>query len=311
MFARSTSLRPVTNALRVSRARPPQPRRFTSSAIQTLTDGFLDLAIALPYPPSLPPYSTTIILVTVASRLIFTVPFSVWAKNRQWKAENVVMPELQREIPQLNKQVIAGMKAAGYRGELVVARKERNKRLKQMADARKKDLLKQYGCTPLPTMLIPPITQLPLFVGFSMVLNRASHSPSVLDSEAFLTLTSLTHSDPTLTIPIVVGLITLANVETARWFASAAATQRQAKVEEWVAQRRAKGEMVLEPGRIVQSSLRFLSVARIIIAALVPGSIQIYWASSAAFGLVQSWVLDWWHARRTRIYRQSLPSSSR
>lgn len=120
-------------------------------------------------------------------------------------------------------------------------------------------------------MLIPPITQLPLFVGFSMVLNRASHSPSVLDSEAFLTLTSLTHSDPTLTIPIVVGLITLANVETARWFASAAATQRQAKVEEWVAQRRAKGEMVLEPGRIVQSSLRFLSVARIIIAALVPG----------------------------------------
>lgn len=159
MFARSTSLRPVTNALRVSRARPPQPRRFTSSAIQTLTDGFLDLAIALPYPPSLPPYSTTIILVTVASRLIFTVPFSVWvcdiyvgqshfssvdfahvqAKNRQWKAENVVMPELQREIPQLNKQVIAGMKAAGYRGELVVARKERNKRLKQMVMSQRND----------------------------------------------------------------------------------------------------------------------------------------------------------------------------
>ena len=120
-------------------------------------------------------------------------------------------------------------------------------------------------------MLIPPITQLPLFVGFSMVLNRASHPPTVLDSESFLTLTSLSHSDPTLTIPIVVGLITLANVETARWFASAAATQRQAKVDEWVKQRREKGEMVLEPGRIVQSSLRFLSVARIIIAALVPG----------------------------------------
>ncbi|KAI0732962.1 hypothetical protein C8Q72DRAFT_874028 [Fomitopsis betulina] len=300
MFARSTSLWPVTNALRVRRAHPPQPRKFTSSAIQTLTDGFLDLAIALPYPSSLPPYSTTVILVTVVSRLIITAPFSIWAKERQWKAENVVMPELKREMPELNKRVIADMQAVGYRGELEVARIERNKRLKEMADARKKELLELHGCTALPTMLTPAITQLPLFVGFTMILSRASHSPSVLDSEAFLTLTSLTYPDPTHTLPIVLGLITLANVDSARWFASEAVTQRQAKADEWVAQRRAKGETVLQPGRIIQSSLRSLAVGRIIIAALVPGSIQIFWVTSAAFGLVQSWVLDWWYARRTR-----------
>lgn len=166
-------------------------------------------------------------------------------------------------------------------------------------------------------MLTPAITQLPLFVGFTMILSRASHSPSVLDSEAFLTLTSLTYPDPTHTLPIVLGLITLANVDSARWFASEAVTQRQAKADEWVAQRRAKGETVLQPGRIIQSSLRSLAVGRIIIAALVPGvgppssadpafthescqSIQIFWVTSAAFGLVQSWVLDWWYARRTR-----------
>lgn len=36
------------------------------------------MAIALPLPPEWPAYSTTIILVTVVSRLAFTVPFSVW-----------------------------------------------------------------------------------------------------------------------------------------------------------------------------------------------------------------------------------------
>lgn len=42
------------------------------------------------------------------------------------------MPELKREMPELNKRVIADMQAVGYRGELEVARIERNKRLKEM-----------------------------------------------------------------------------------------------------------------------------------------------------------------------------------
>ena len=52
----------------------PGKRQFTSS----IYDGFLDLALALPWPSSFPPYSSTIILLTVASRLALTVPFSVW-----------------------------------------------------------------------------------------------------------------------------------------------------------------------------------------------------------------------------------------
>ncbi len=51
-------------------------RHFTDLAL----DGFLDLAIGLPWPSSFPPYSSTIILLTVASRLAFTVPFSVWVR---------------------------------------------------------------------------------------------------------------------------------------------------------------------------------------------------------------------------------------
>lgn len=57
-----------------------QPRR-TFVSLDFLKDGFLDLAIALPIPPSWPAYSTTIILCTVLTRLAFTVPFSVWVNS--------------------------------------------------------------------------------------------------------------------------------------------------------------------------------------------------------------------------------------
>ncbi len=97
-------------------------RQFTS-AIQ---DGFLDLAVALPWPVSFPPYSSTIILLTVVSRLALTIPFSVWvslvqtcyigrqphssqAKKRQWRVEELVIPSLKETRPLVEKQVVHEM----------------------------------------------------------------------------------------------------------------------------------------------------------------------------------------------------------
>lgn len=120
-------------------------------------------------------------------------------------------------------------------------------------------------------MLIPPVSQLPLFVGMSMVLSRASVSPTVLDSEAFLTLTSLSHGDPTLTIPIALGLITFANVDASRWFMTTEAIARERRIAEHNAKKQAAGDTVYEPRKIIQNALRTASVGRILIAALVPG----------------------------------------
>lgn len=52
-----------------------------TQSIQTLTNGFLDLAIALPYPLSFPPYASTIVLTTVLTRALFTLPFSIWVSK--------------------------------------------------------------------------------------------------------------------------------------------------------------------------------------------------------------------------------------
>ncbi|KAI0771571.1 60Kd inner membrane protein-domain-containing protein [Trametes elegans] len=304
MFSTRTSLSTLRPSFAAASRRPrrvvPPRRTFVSSTIHGLSEGFLDLAIALPYPPGWPPYSCTIILVTVVTRLALTVPFSVWAKNRQWRAENLVVPQLKSEMPAIHKQVQQDMKQAGFRGDKEAVIAEINKRSRVVAAARRKELLSKYKCSPIPTIAAPIVTQLPLFVGTSMVLSAASRAPTVLDSEAFFTLTSLAHPDATLTLPIMLGFITLANVESARWFVSAEVLEREQKVAQWTAERRARGERILEPRRIYQSSLRVMSVARILIAAMVPGSVQLYWVTSATFGLLQSWALDYWDMRRRK-----------
>ena len=55
-------------------------RTYVTTVVQYISGEFLDLAIALPYPLSWPPYASTIILTTVISRLVFTVPFSIWVR---------------------------------------------------------------------------------------------------------------------------------------------------------------------------------------------------------------------------------------
>lgn len=120
-------------------------------------------------------------------------------------------------------------------------------------------------------MAIPVLTQLPVFVFSSLVFSQLTQPPSVLDSETFLTLTSLVNPDPTVVIPVLIGMITFANVESAKWFVSDAQERREEKVEKWNAEKRARGEIVIAPKEIVQNALRVMSVGRILIAAVVPG----------------------------------------
>jgi len=180
--------------------------------------------------------------------------------------------------------------------------------------ARRNELFAKHRCRPWITMFVPPVTQLPLFMGSSMFLSRLSQPPTVFDSESFLTLTSLSHADPTAALPIALGIITLANVESSRWFISQPAKHRDEVEQKKIAGKRAQGQFVFETRKMVQSGLRLLSVGRILIGAVVPGvrsfaqwgfvsadyfqSVVLYWVSSATFGLFQSWVFDYWERQR-------------
>jgi inner membrane protein COX18 len=137
--------------------------------------------------------------------------------------------------------------------------------------ARRDQLFEEHACRPLPTIVIPVLTQLPLFVLTSAVLAQLSKSPTPFDSESFLTLTTLAHPDPTAALPVILGIVTLANVESSRWFMSEEEREREKKVNEWNATKRAQGHLIIEPKKHIQSSLRLLSVGRILLGSLVPG----------------------------------------
>ncbi|KII95093.1 hypothetical protein PLICRDRAFT_96703 [Plicaturopsis crispa FD-325 SS-3] len=283
------------------RRRTTRPQRtFVTSAVQALTEGFLDLSIALPYPVSWPAYSSTIIVVTIATRLALTLPFSIWALKRRWRAEEIVQPRLAQLRPTFIEQAVKEMRAKGATGTRDELNTALEKRVKQLLTLRSKELYKEQSCTPTPTALIPVVVQAPLFLLFSWVYREAAQIPTPLDSESFLSLTSLNHVDPTGFLPIALGIITLVNVESATWYMSPAEAERRAQVQEWVRARRLRGEIVWQPMKTVRPVIRGLSVVRIIVAATVPGSVAIYWVTSAAFGLLQTWVFDYIHARRRR-----------
>ncbi|KAJ7283551.1 60Kd inner membrane protein-domain-containing protein [Mycena rebaudengoi] len=285
-------------ARRVFYPRPLSHRLFT----QSLCDGFLDLAIALPFPPSVPPYSATIILITIASRLVL-FPVALWGRNRVRRLEDVVLPELERLKPIISKEVLDDMKRTGVRREQLVPAKLQQMHLARMVEkvkSERKRLIAEHKCHPLPSILVSPATQLPVFVLMSMMFNRLARDPTPFDSEAFLTLTSLSQPDPTWTLPIILGMVTMANVESSNWLMTAVQRDRMRRLQEQQAQKlAAAGKPDIQPKNIIKSALNGLSVVRILLAAVSPGSVVLYWTTSATFGLLQTWVLDYRPAEKS------------
>ncbi|TFK43448.1 60Kd inner membrane protein-domain-containing protein [Crucibulum laeve] len=282
------------------RHRHPRNRRFF---VQNLCNGFLDLAIALPLPPSLPPYSTTIILVTLVTRFAL-LPISIKSKQYSRRIEETVMPEIEKLKPAVSKRVFEEMKKSGMRGDKKFLQEFHAKKSLELLKIRQQQLLNEHNFHPIRSMLLPPLSQLPVFLMFTIVLSRLSMDPTPFDSEAFLTLSTLAHPDPTMTLPIVLGVLTMANVETSQWVMNAEERAQLRKIEEAKAQKiAAGGKPVVEPGKLIKTGMRGLSIIRIIIAALAPGSVALYWVTSAGFGLIQTWVMDALDAKRRRILR--------
>lgn len=237
------------------------------------------------------------------------MPFSVWAKKAQWKAEDEVLPQMGSIAPRIAQEVRKKMAREGVSGTREELNAIYSKRLNESMQGERKKLLAKHGASPTLIMAVPALTQLPVFVFSSLVFARLTQPPSVLDSETFLTLTSLVNPDPTATIPILIGMLTFANVESAKWFITDKQKSRQENVEKWNEERRAQGHVIIEPKKIVQNVLRVMSVGRILVAAIVPGAVEIYWLASASFGLVQTWVFDWISYRREKKRRPPPPLS--
>ncbi|EAU84864.2 hypothetical protein CC1G_00383 [Coprinopsis cinerea okayama7 len=280
----------------ILRTAPATRRTFLTG----LGNEFLDLALALPLPPGTPVYATTIILVTIATRAAL-LPVAIWGKQKSRVIEEVVMPIIAKEKPVVAQEVFEKMKADKIRGDKPFLIEYHAKRCQEILNARRKELMREHGCQTWKSMLVPPLVQLPPFFVITLMLRRLSEGPTPFDSEAFFTLTNLVHPDPTMTLPILLGVITMANVETNNWLMTATQRANLKKLEEKREKMKAEGKRILEPGKIIKNALRGLSVIRILVASVMPGSISLYWVTSASLGLVQTWIMDWMDYRRRSL----------
>lgn len=105
----------------------------------------------------------------------------------------------------------------------------------------------------------------------TIALGRMSIDPTPFDSESFWTLTTLAHPDLTMTLPIILGVLTMGNVESSNWVMTAAERVRAREVEEENMKAVDAGQKLIKPQAIIKTGLRLLSVGRIIIASITPG----------------------------------------
>ncbi|KAJ7507917.1 60Kd inner membrane protein-domain-containing protein [Mycena galericulata] len=286
MLAFYNGLRPRRTPRYVCLRQPPSKRFF----MQSLCDGFLDLAIALPFPPSVPSYSATIILVTVASRLVL-FPVALWGRNNIRRLDEDVLPELERLKPIISREVFNDLKRKGLANKQWTTHKLQQlhtTRTRDKLQVERKRLLVKHNCHPLLSVVASPATQLPVFFIMSVMFNRLARDPTPFDSEAFLSLTALSHPDPTWSMPIILGMVTMANVELNHWFFSAVNKARMDKP----AQQAADGKPLIQPRSVLRTALNAFSVLRIILAAFSPGSVVLYWTTSATCGLLQTWIME-------------------
>ncbi|KZW03770.1 hypothetical protein EXIGLDRAFT_758096 [Exidia glandulosa HHB12029] len=284
----------------------PQRRTLIVEHFAAAADQFIDLSLALPYPTDWPPYASTIILITVVSRLA-VLPVSIWAKKKSFVIEDVLAPEFKRNMIDMKHRAQRDLKLEPGVDKMDNDAKIAwlQARIRPMMQARQKELFKALDCAPMKIMVIAGLSQLAVFLPLTFVFGAAAMPPTPLDSEAFLTLTALTHPDATYVMPIALGMVTMATADSTRWFLSPEKMLERLERDERAREAAQKRKLFkISPGSFVGSFMRSSAIFRIIIGMVAPGSVLTYWLASATFGLFQAWGLQWWARVRTRI---SLP----
>ncbi|KIK68031.1 hypothetical protein GYMLUDRAFT_155039 [Collybiopsis luxurians FD-317 M1] len=190
------------------------------------------------------------------------------------------------------------------------------KRCRDIMKVKRKELAKIHHCSPVTTALIPIVPQVPLFVLMTMTFARLAADPtSPFDTESFLTLSTLNHPDPTFTLPVVLGLITMANVESSHWVLSPEEKAALKESEKNMAVNVEKSgdkwtKVKLNLRSRLKDSMRILSILRIGLASIAPGAVTLYWVTSAIFGLAQTWLVNRIEVKRRRKLIASTPPIS-
>lgn len=131
-----------------------------------------------------------------------------------------------------------------------------------------RDLEKQYKCHPWVTAGVPIIGQMVPFLAASLTFRQVALPPTPFDAESFFTLTSLASIDYTTTLPIAVGLITMANVEMSTWFRPLRGASPSPKPQTELTE---PAPPKISLAVVIKPILRFMALFRVVVASFLPG----------------------------------------
>ncbi|GAA5913795.1 hypothetical protein JCM6882_007701 [Rhodosporidiobolus microsporus] len=196
-------------------------------------------AIFLSLPPTLHlSYAAFIPLFTILYRSTTTLPITLWQRRRTRRFAEEVLPLVRKEQGRIALETRDECRRAGKSFE------EYQKVFEKKAKAAAHALARKHRCSPRLTLFLPPLTHVPIFITATLVLRdacaRASAalpiSPDALPSlisaspSSLLSPTALAHlhdlaatplwwcpslvlPDPTMFLPLAVGVAALLNVE--------------------------------------------------------------------------------------------------
>lgn len=236
------------------------------------------------------PWWATIVVTTIALRSAITFPLAVYTNKI-----NIRLEQINKEMPALVAELKVETARARHLYKLSDQATERL--FKHNVNLQWDKLVVRENCHPF-KMFVVLWTQIPLWVCQSVAIRNMLHmlpDPNSIDAQITYTLltvggfgwmSDLTAVDSTLILPVIFGILNLANIELTMLTKSA------------------------KPGRIqivVMSFFRVFIIAMVPVAASVPSCLTLYWTVSSAFSLAQNLLLV--SPRVKRILR--IPSASK
>lgn len=251
----------------------------------------------MPYPDSFPTYTTTLILMTVFSRLV-QVPFAYKGRQRYERAQALVQSDLAAMRPTISQHVMKEMKLAGVKADMETLKNMHKKRQAELLNDYRKDLMKKHNAGTLKNLILPNIVQVPIFLGLTLFAWRLCTDPTPLEAESFLWIDSLIRPDPTMTVPVGLGVLTFAMAETKSWTMTAAERAAQDRARTQRRLRAAAGKMEFNLAESMKSAIRLISLPRIVVTSFAPAGLGIVWLTNSLFGLIQNVSFDMISRRR-------------
>ena len=124
----------------------------------------------------LPTYTGSIILLTLLTRTLITLPITVWSRAHMVRLRKIVAPILKRKNTNLALSLVPECRKLG------LSHKEYVQVLQGEIKKARKETLKEYGVRPRLMAFLPPLVHLPIFLGLSLTIREATRLATELNT---------------------------------------------------------------------------------------------------------------------------------